>query len=343
MKILQISPRFYPAIGGVEKVVYELSKQLIFTGHNITFLKNEPFHLFNFLRTSKPDIVHVHSSKFLISDASIIIAYLMGIPSVVTLHVNDHANFLKGRILLPIYKDSIRKLIFKTVDRIIIPSKMMLEDASLRRYKNKIVVIPHGINFKSHKKEEHKKFRVLFVGKLDKKMIFKGLNYLIKAMTEINENIELIVVGDGDIKEYYKKLVKKLKIKVPIKFLGYIKENELYEWYSKVDCLALPSISRQESFGLVALEAMSMGLPVIVTNVCGISPIVKESESGIIIEPKKPEQIANSIRKLYNDKKLMKKLGKNALKTAKNYSWRKVARIYSDIYEDILQAKGDKY
>jgi glycosyltransferase involved in cell wall biosynthesis len=367
MKIVHISSYFYPRIGGVERVVFELARQLAFLGHNVTVLstdkkssvenisgvkivKTKPlievfgdpisFSLFNFLRLSRPEVVHVHSSKLIIPDVSVIICYLLGLPCIITLHVNNQTSFSK-RILSFFYDISIRKLVFKLVDRITVSSKINLEDTFIQKYRGKISIIPHGINLKpQNKKSKHEKFRILFVGKLDRKLYFKGLKYLIRAMSELSENIELIVIGKGELKKNYKILAKTLGLESRIKFLGYVKEDELYKWYSKVDCLVLPSISMQESFGLVALEAMSMGVPVIVTNVCGISTIVEKSNSGIVIEPEKPGMIASAVEKLYDDQKFKGELGRNAFRTAKDYKWEIIAEKYLDAYKTVLKEKS---
>jgi glycosyltransferase involved in cell wall biosynthesis len=368
MRVVQISSHFYPYIGGVEKVVYELSKQLVSLGHFVTILTTnkkssirnysgitvikskslieiyaEPISisLFNFLKKSKADIVHIHSSKVIIPDISVIVCHLMGLPSIITLHIITGHKSLFKKLVSFLYDISIRRLVLRFVDKIIVPSKINLEKRFIERYKNKILVIPHGINLEpQNKRKKYKKFRVLFVGKLEKRLFFKGLNFLIKAMNELNEKIELIVIGEGELKESYKKLAKNLGVGNRVKFLGYVKENELRKWYSKVDCLVLPSISKLESFGLVALEAMSMKVPVIVTNVCGISSIVKDSNSGIVIEPRKPKVIASAIKKLFFDKKLREKLGRNAVRTAKMYEWKKIAKRYIDVYKDVLKRRN---
>jgi len=272
MKIIQVSTYFHPYIGGVERVVYELSKQLTVLGHDVTVLttdrKNsikdfsgftvikskqlievcgEPvsISLFNYLKKSKVDLVHIHFSKLLIPTISVIICRLIGLPTIITLHVVDDYKSSLKRLLSFLYRISIGRLVFKFANKIVVPSEINLEEKLIQRYKNKVLVIPHGVNlnFKSRKKKRHGKFRVLFVGKLSRRLYFKGLNFLIRAMSRLSKNIELVVIGEGETKKEYQKLTKILGLEDRVKFLGYVKEDELWKCYSSADCLVLPSTS----------------------------------------------------------------------------------------------------
>ncbi|MFA7436208.1 MAG: glycosyltransferase family 4 protein [Bacilli bacterium] len=149
--------------------------------------------------------------------------------------------------------------------------------------------------------------KLLYVGYLRHE---KGLEYLINAvkiLVDLNYNITLTIVGDGDILNNLLSLVNKLDISKNIIFKGYIPLGaELYKIYEKNDIFILPSIS--EGTPRVLIEAMCKGLAVIATNVGGIPFTVNDKINGLLVQPKDEQQIADTIIKLLNDDDLRKNI-----------------------------------
>lgn len=362
MKIVQISPHFYPYIGGVEKVVYELSKQFISLGHNVTVLttgktNSEEYidgikvirfeqlfeifdipinpHLFTKLNQIDCDIIHVHFPPALLDDLSALIASIKKIPCVLTIHsIREKDEYGCHEFLTKVYNNTFGKITSLSSKKMILLSEEHLRSTFFKKYENKIKIIPNGINLKNKKIKKRKKFIVLCVSLLKKTHRFKGIDYLIKALKHLDK-IHLVIIGNGELNKTYQLLAERLDIADKITFTGYVNDEELYDWYAKAGCLCLPSTSKKEGFGLVALEAMSMGTPVIVTDVCGIASIVKKAKCGLVIKPKSVEQIVVAINKLFSDKKMMAEMGSKAYKVAKKYSWKKIANIYLKIYKEV--------
>ena len=118
----------------------------------------------------------------------------------------------------------------------------------------------------------------------------KGVKYLIETLNIIknkNKNIRLFIVGDGEEREYLEKLVKELTLEDYVRFIGKIPNERVLEYMVASDIFILPSLS--EGFPVTFLEAMASGLPIITTNVRGLSEIIIDGENGFLVDPKSPE------------------------------------------------------
>ncbi len=139
----------------------------------------------------------------------------------------------------------------------------------------------------------------------------KGIEYLFEALPQIklkikNEKLKIVVagsltpVGERTYKEKIMKLVEKYKDYVV--FLGELKEEDMGSFYSLLDVLALPSINSTEGFGMVQIEAMMMGVPVVASDLPGVRIPIKETKMGILVPIKNPDALASAIYKIYKSK-----------------------------------------
>lgn len=297
-------------------------------------------YLINSIKIAKKEKIDIVNTQWIIPSGIIgaILKKLYGIKHICTIHA--------GGILmlnrLP-FRKTITKFIAKNTDYFVIVSthgkEMLLNTvpSNLKEsVKNKIKIISMGIYTKNFKyiKDKNKlrernniksKHVLLFVGRLAGK---KGVKYLLKSMPEIIKklkDVELLIMGDGPLKEDILKLTKKLKLEKKVKFLGYVVGKKRNEYLSLSDILIIPSIVTKEGdtegLPVVIMEGMATGLPIITTNVGGIKDIIKNNQNGILIQEKNSKQIAENVIKLINNKKFMEKLSKNALLTSKNYDW----------------------
>ena len=124
-----------------------------------------------------------------------------------------------------------------------------------------------------------------------------------------------------------------------IEFLGALKHEKLADYYNLADVFVLPSVTSRmgtEGQGLVLLEAMSCGTPVIGTNTGGIPAIVKNNQTGILVNERNENQLANAVIKMLSDKKLSQRLSNNGIKFVKNnYSWDIIAKKFDEIYRKL--------
>lgn len=173
---------------------------------------------------------------------------------------------------------------------------------------------------------------ILFVGRLAEK---KGVPYLIRAMRSVDAL--LAIAGSGPLEKECKELVQTLGLSDKVRFLGPIPHTRLRAVYASADVFAAPSITTKsgdvEGFGLVILEAMSSGLPVVASRSGGITDIIAEGENGLLAAERDEKQLADKINLLLSDDALYKKLSAASRKTAEGFDYSVIASRYAEIIE----------
>jgi glycosyltransferase involved in cell wall biosynthesis len=147
------------------------------------------------------------------------------------------------------------------------------------------------------------------------------------------EKIELNIVGEGDRKEYFKKLVEVKNVKDKIFFLNPIKNSELPVIYRKNEILVLPSINKNEALGIVLLEAMASGLGVIASNLAGVRSVFSDQEEGFLIKPNNPEDLKEKLDYLARNHELRKTMGQRGRKRIEEkYSLEKMSEKLNSVF-----------
>jgi len=209
-------------------------------------------------------------------------------------------------------------------------SKLLDED--------KISVIPLGVDTKLFQpKEERTKeeFEVLFTGSL---YPLKGIEYLIKSMKHVicmQKRVKLRIVGEGPEKERLKFLIGKLGLRDKVIFEGFVPHDKIVKYYQNCDVFCFLTLG--EPFGIAILEAMACGKPVIASKIGGPAEIVKDAETGFLVNPRDTETVAERIIQLIKDEKLRKKMGRKARKiVVEKYSLEKVSEEYYRLYRSLI-------
>tara|TARA_B110000037_G_scaffold222588_1_gene298179 strand:- start:7071 stop:8207 length:1137 start_codon:yes stop_codon:yes gene_type:complete len=245
-----------------------------------------------YLANNKPDIIHVHSSIW----AGVVVSEIArekNIPYVITEH---RGLFLKDK--LPYNEDlilKIKKALDFAVEVLVVSSAVKQK---IKKYtSNSITILPNMVDvnfFKPiKKKKKASKISLVSVGNLNK---VKGFDLLIKAFANIvatNKNVELKIIGIGEELSNLQDISVSLKIDNFIEFSGYKTKKELLEVYQNADIFI--SSSRFESFGVVLIEALSCGLPIVATNSGGPADIVKK-ENGFLAENKNANSLQTKIQ-----------------------------------------------
>jgi glycosyltransferase involved in cell wall biosynthesis len=209
-----------------------------------------------------------------------------------------------------------------------------------------IFVIPNGIDLDRFNNLSKKDLRsglqlgqdakiITFIGRLHP---VKGVTFLIKAMKLIkNEepNTKLIIIGDGSEKERLKEIARELNLEPSVIFLQQVPNQSIPKYTVASDVFVLPSLS--EGFPLTILEAMASGLPVVSTRVGGLSEIITEGENGFLVEPGKPEQLAEKILFFLKNDEARAKVSENNKEKAKQYSWESIVSKVEAIYYEVLK------
>lgn len=371
MKILQLTQRFPPAPGGVEEHVFQISKRLAQKGHEIVVFtsdleKDKPFirlppdkclpmdnervnvcrfkalkllnlkygvgviipSMLKATLKEKADVVHAHAFGFWPTYVGMAKKIFDQTPLIVTPHSN------------PGSKDygplDIRKLPLKKANRLIALTKLERRHLiSTGMGLDRISVVPNGIDLEKFRRIPNASDEnniVLYVGKID--IEHKGVDTLMKAVPLVLESIphaRFIFVGPdwGDM-VFLKKLSCELNVRDHVIFTGFVSEKEKVRYYTIADICVIPS--NIEPFGIVILESMACGKPVIGTRVGGIPDVIKDYENGILVPRKNPEKLADAISFLLLDKATATKMGEKGRKEAQQYSWSSIVDQIEKIY-----------
>jgi len=351
MRICIPNPLFHPFEGGIENHILSLGARLSRT-HEIHVVTSqtpgtEPFSvidgvhvhrlpakIFNIysppatlargvrekISQIQPDIIHLHN-RWSPEYASATETFMGRIPVVLTWH-NDFGEGVGWQRPLSYLNDlwfrtriaqrsSMTVCISRYVKRRLL-SKGMEEDA--------LRVIYNGVDLRERSRREDD--FILYVGRL---VPTKGLDVLAEAMRWVDTR--LVVCGDGPLS--------RVLAQAPnVELLGRVEPGTKEELIERCSFLVLPS--RMESFGLVLLEAMAAGKPVIATRVGGIPEVV--GDGGIIVEPDRPRMLAEAIDGLLSDPFLRRRLGRRAWRRAALLSWDEAARRLEQVYEEVSRS-----
>ncbi|MDY6965092.1 MAG: glycosyltransferase family 4 protein [Halobacteriota archaeon] len=376
MKILQTPVRFYPFIGGVENYVYYLGKEQIELGNEVKVVcAGEPVGLkdreivdgievrrLNYFKkiantnvtpglplrllSEDFDILHTHLPTPWSADWSALVSKIKKKPLVLTYH-NDIVGGGFASYIAKTYNHTLLKYLLKRADKIIITQKKYLSTSSyLGGYEDKVKVIPVGVDTERFKplgveKEEKTLF---FLSLLDEFHMYKGLDHLIKALKVVKSEIpdvRLIVGGKGNLMAYYREMSESLDLKDVVEYAGFIPDEEMVRYYNRCDAFVLPSISsEQEGFGIVLLEAMASGKPVIATDIVGVAEDVKKRDAGRIVGPGDEKALAGAIIEILEDEDLMKRMGTDGRRLVEEkYTWKRVAEMTQKVYNDVTSRR----
>ncbi|WP_394923845.1 glycosyltransferase [uncultured Robinsoniella sp.] len=255
-------------------------------------------------------------------------------PYVITGHGTDIVSMNKG-----IFKILKKRAVEKSRGLTVV-SRHLKKEALKFADESKIKIISMGCktgNFgkqfavDNYFQQEGKKV-VLFVGRL---VTIKGVTHLIEAMKKVDAI--LIIVGDGPLRDALKKQARPQGNK--IRFLGAKSHEELKKIYASADVFAAPSITvengKQEGLGLVILEAMASGLPVVANKSGGITDLIHDGENGLYAQEKNVDSLSSKINLLLNDDDMYEKLSAKSLKTAYEYDYKVIADKYARLLEGV--------
>jgi len=323
MKILQVSDRYIPYYGGVEVHVRNISERLA-REHDVTVFTVDPsgilpkeemvngvmvrrfrgfspgeafqfsFGMLKELRGARFDIVHGHNYHAFPLFFS---RYADREKFIVTPHYCGHGATMIRDILLRLYRP-VGGRIFKEADRVIAVSEyekdIMGEDFHIDE--RRIVVIPNGVNTEEFQRIEKGRIEnntILCVGRIEK---YKGVQYIIRALTLLDKNTRLEIVGKGPYREKIEKLAEKLGVAHRIDWCQDLDDRELIARYANADVVV--QLSRYEAYGLVIAEALAAKTPCIAANSSALKEWVDDMNCFGIDYPINVERLADLIREV---------------------------------------------
>ncbi len=298
------------------------------------------------------DIYHAHSYGYFHVNTASFFKNLKETPLVMTPHYHPRWSMWGGEKrekVRGLYDSLIAQKVIDSVDRIIGVSRneISLLSQALEVPKEKVSIIPNGISedeftpipdgdrFRERYGIEGK--MVLFTGRLASN---KGLIHLVETIPKVlkdHPDTTFVVIGEDEgMRGKIQEKAEHLGVKDHLKVIDYIEDYSVFKSsYSAADVFFLPS--EYEAFGIVLLEAMMCETPCVATRVGGVPEVVSQGETGYLCEYGDTDRFASHISALLDDTNQRKNMGKRGRKRVrKNFTWKKVARQVSKIYEELL-------
>lgn len=368
MKIAFFTDTYYPQINGVSKSIELFYKHLTRLGNEVHIFcpdglckeryihpissfkfKNYPGYrvglptlkIIREIKKINPDVIHIHS-PFSIGLIGMSIAKILKIPIVATYHtmLSEYFNYAGTSSFKKEIADRYTKCFFDRASIVIVPSKSIKNLFKKYKVKRPIKILPTPLDIKivKNNKRKNKKLTILHVGRICKE---KRIEIVLNAFEKIHKKInsKLIITSDGPDRKRLEKLCKKLKIEKDVIFTGYVSDNKLIKLYSNADIFV--SASDTETQGLVILEAMACGCPVIARNALGFKDFVLNRKNGILFDTE--NELVENIMLVKKNRNLRNKLIKNGYETVRKFSISNYVKNIEDIYkESLFKEKGSK-
>jgi len=304
-----------------------------------------------------PDIVHFHH-PFLLSFPAIMYGKKLGIPKILTIHTQyeQYAYYVSPipeRVTQEAIKMIISNLAYKT-DCITTPSDSMKKIMENYGIKNRIQVIPNAIHLISFQEDDEskraeikKKYNlkeddkiILFVGRVASE---KSIDTIIKALEIIkkrdNNKVKLLIVGNGPAMDELQQLTRTLKVEKDVVFAGTVSNEEIQHYYKMAYLFTITSTS--ESFGIVIIEALASGIPVLAVRAPGAADILTDDLDGLLVDDD-VEKFADALEKIIREPELREKLSKGALKTSEKYNIDTISERMLNLYREVIEIKKSK-
>ena len=373
LKTLQINKYYYPHIGGIERVVQQLAEGLAeetemtvlvsaedkkyreetMNGAKIIRLPRHirfgsmpiSFGMFGTLRklAKQQDIIHLHM-PFPIGDLACLLSGYKG-----KIVLWWHSDVVRQKKLMLLYKPIMLQML-RRADAIIVATQGHIDgSAYLKPFEHKCRIIPFGVELSieeaadrymteqeaMQKTGEKHPVRFLFVGRYT---YYKVCDVLLEAFAKV-KNAELVMAGSGAQEDELKQKTTELGIGDRTRFIGKISEEELCKQYADCDVFVLPSIARSEAFGLVQIEAMAFGKPVINTKLpSGVPYVSIHGKTGLTVEPGNVGQLAEAMQWLTDHEEERFEMGRQArLRMKTEYRLKKMMARVLELYRELTK------
>lgn len=361
MRILQLAKYYWPRSGGMERVVQGLSEGLVERGHEVEVVAVTTFgdvrpgqpkrHSVKKVWSLAPvgsqelaptyipaawrraDVIHLHHPNSLAD-----VTYALR-PSLAPLVVTQHADYPSAKYKLPGW------YALKRAEAIIVPSKAHIAlSRELKGFEDKVRVIPFGIDERRWElvppPVAGNPPKAIFIGQLVK---WKGLDFLLRALERVPD-LRLDIVGQGPERNRLETLARALAVADRVKFWGEYPDEDLPRRMADADFLVLPSVTTDEMFGMVLLEAMAAGRPIITTAVpSGVREVNAPGETGLEVPIRDVEALAEAMRTLAHDPALRERMGAAGRARVKaRFTVDRMTEAHLEVYREVRAPKVAK-
>jgi glycosyltransferase involved in cell wall biosynthesis len=352
MKILQVNKLYYPWIGGVETIVKEIAEwlngkdefeiEILVCNHKL----KRVIEKVNGIKVFRASSFGIYLGMPLSFDLFLLYKKLYKNYDLIFLHYPFPLGFVAYGIFSPkknlfiwyhsdIVRQKFLEIFFrpfhiyalKKAKKIFVSNPNLIESSNyLRKFKEKCVVIPFCVDLQKFKLNEEikkeveeikKKYKPPIVLSVGRYVYYKGFEYLIESAKDVEARF--LIIGEGPLKKKYEKIIKKLNLGDKVFLIPPV--EDLVPYYHACDLFILPSITKSEAFGIVLLEAMACGKPLISTDIgTGTSFINQDGITGFVIRPRNSKILSEKIKEILNSKELKEKFSQNSLQRAQEFS-----------------------
>ena len=344
LKVLQLG-KFYPIRGGVEKVMYDLMNGLSEKGVHCDMLcaadgkKGYTLFLNQYARLiacpswtklaatmiapamivrlrricDEYDIIHVHHPD----PMACLALFCSGYKGRVILHW--HSDIEKQKLLLRLYRP-LQNWLLRRADRIVGTTPVYLKASPcLSEVQEKTICLPIGVKPMTPLPEAVKRIQDRYSGKkivfsLGRLVHYKGFRYLVEAARYLDDSYVVLIGGMGLLKEELENEIRAWNVQTKVKLLGRVSDEELPAYYGACRVFCLSSVQKTEAFGIVQIEAMSCGKPIVATRIphSGVAWVNAHGESGLNVEPRNAKALAEAIQALADDEEVYQQYARRA-------------------------------
>jgi glycosyltransferase involved in cell wall biosynthesis len=374
MRILTLIHEFPPIGGGGGRAAYDICKELVKRGHQIivltahikgipkeemldgiqlfrlSSLRVEPYRAsffemtafiltglwagYRLIRIHRPDVIHVH---FAVPAGPLawLLSWLTGIPYVLTAHLGDVPGGVPEKtgkwfnwiqpLTPPIWRDA----------KHVVAVSEYTRGLALRHYPVEILVIPNGVDLREVKPGELKPklpVQLVFAGRF---VTQKNPLQIVKVLSKLEDlSWHCAMLGDGPLLEEVRSEIEKTRLQGRFGLAGWVTNEQVLNWFSKSDILFMPSLS--EGLPVVAVQALAMGLALVVSKVGGFVDIVDDGKNGFLIESNDQEEFVRSLRTLISDSQKLMQFRQASLQKATRFDIVRVAEQYESLFQKAL-------
>lgn len=365
MEIVQTPVRIF-STGGVERYVRDLSGSLAERGHHITIIcANTPGPgkvgsgievraLSPVCRVANTeitpglpaalvkgdwDIFHTHMPTPWCADWTAFAAWIKKKPLILS-YFNDITGRGYAAPLAWMYNRAFLRRLLDRSDRIVV-LRQAFPFAALGPYAEKVRVIPPGVDMQVFSPKRTERLAdIFFLSVLDRFHHYKGLDILLEAVEKVRTEfpaIRLVIGGSGSGAAGCRTRVHAMGLDRNVSFAGFIPDADLPRWYAGSRMFVLASTDPAlEGFGIVLLEALGCGTPVVTTDIPGVAPEIRESGAGLVVSPGSADELARAITALMRDEERGREMGRRGRRLVEeNYSWQHAARKMEGLYREV--------
>ena len=373
LHILQVNKLYAPWVGGVERVVQDVAEGLrtrtdmqvlvcqpkgkgrtdVVGGVPVTrasslgtfFSMPVSFSFFRLLRKMSrgKQIVQFHM-PFPLADLAY---FFSGYKGKVVLWW--HADIVRQKKLMWVYKPIMQRFL-KRADCIVVATQGHIDSSAyLGPYRDKCRIIPYGLDIPAYQAQvaahsplaQAQGKRILFIGRL---VYYKGVSVLLRAFANVR-GAELFLVGDGPLREELQAFTQEAGMSERVHFLGKLPDEEVKACLRDCDFLAFPSVANSEGFGLVQLEAMSFGKPVINTSLpTGVPYVSLDEVTGLTVPPEDEHALAQAMQRMVDDDSMRAQMGARAKARGETeFNLQTTLQRLLDLYDALAASEGEQH